>query len=52
MQQQLPSFRCQQVGEDMEYRTVVLPPLAADPDPGSYFTLFDEPSNAFFVCGR
>lgn len=48
---QVPSFTFDQAEDDMEYKTLLLPPLG-DREPAPYFTLFDEDRNAFFVCAR
>ena len=48
---QLPGFTFKQQADDMEYKTLIVPPLG-EKEPAPYFTLFDEERNAFFVCAR
>ena len=48
---QVAGFSFEQAADDMEYKTLLVPPLG-DKEPAPYFTLFDEERNAFFVCAR
>jgi hypothetical protein len=48
---QVPGFTFKQQADDMEYKTIIVPPLG-EKEPAPYFTLFDEERNAFFVCAR
>lgn len=50
MLDQVPGFAVAQAADDLAYKTVTLPPLRAEA--GSYFTAYDEGSNAFLVCAR
>jgi hypothetical protein len=47
----VPGFTFQQAEDDMEYKTILVPPLGGK-EPAPYFTMFDEERNAFFVCSR
>ena len=50
---QVPGFSFQQAADDMEYKTLLVPPFEGKTlPPAPYFTLFDEQRNAFFVCAR
>lgn len=48
---QVPGFSFNQAEDNMEYKTLLVPPLG-ERETAPYFTLFDEERNAFFVCAR